>query len=66
MRKLIMLAIFMLTINVYSIPNPPEPFEGPVPSPPIDITNEISIFLLISASVIFGFNLIQNYRNKKK
>lgn len=66
MRNLIMLIIFMWTINVHSTPPPPIPFEGPGPPPPIELTNEINIFLLISASLIFGFNLIQNYQNKKK
>lgn len=66
MRNLIMLVIFMWTINIHSIPSPPIPFEGPVPPPPTELTNEINIFLLISASLIFGFNLIQNYQNKKK
>ena len=66
MRNLIMLVIFMWTINIHSIPSPPIPFEGPVPPPPTELTNELNIFVLIFAAIILVYSVTREYINKRK
>jgi len=62
-KTLSILSLFLIGLNVYGKPKPPEPrVGGPLPGFPIDG----GVYILLGISIIFGLYKLYQYKQHKK